>query len=219
MDQLASPFLNSRLNITHQRNHLPHWQQELCFQFVTWHLGDALPIKAHRTLVREREIWLSAHPEPWSDPAAEEYHRLFSDRVDDWLDAGTGSAILRNPDLSQLVLDALLHFEGTRYLMDTLSIMPTHVHVLFQPLADHTLGAIVHSWKSFTAKRLNKQLGQTGPVWMKDYWDRLIRSSEHYWKTRRYILANPEKARLAKGQYRIWERPTPLLVELEHSQR
>ena len=213
MNPPPSPFLDSRLDIAKHRNHLPHWQQDARLQFVTWHLGDALPADVRRAFAREQNAWLATHPRPWCDSVEEEYHRLFSNRLDDWLDAGTGSAILRDSGLSQLVLDALLYFDGTRYLMDALAVMPTHVHALFLPISGRPLESIVRSWKSYTAQRLNERLGQTGPVWMKDYWDRIIRSPEHCWKVRRYILANPAKARLAEGQSRIWERTTPLLAE------
>jgi putative transposase len=212
METPASPFFDSRREVTHHLNRLPHWQQECRLQFVTWHLADALPAEVRRGFVHEQESWLAAHPKPWTDAVEFEFHRLFSDRVNDWLDAGMGSCILQNPDLSQIVLEALLHFDGSKIFMDALAIMPTHVHALFQLRRGHALEQVVHSWKSYTANRLNESLRCTGPVWMKDYWDRMIRSPEHGWKTREYILANPAKARLHPGQYRLWQRNPPLLA-------
>ena len=155
-----------------------------------------------------------SHPEPWTDAVEAEYHSLFSDRLNEWLDAGAGSCLLQQPNLSQLMLDVLLHFDNSRFRMEALAIMPTHVHVLFQLVAGHPLEQVVHSWKSYAANRLNKARHGSGPVWMKDYWDRMIRSPEHGWKTREYILANPAKARLHEGQFRIWHRDPSLLAEM-----
>ena len=215
MEAPASPFFDPRREVIQHRNRLPHWQQEQRLQFVTFHLGDALPAEALRQLSLEQETWRARHPEPWSETLETEYHRLFSDRLHDWLDAGRGSCLLRDPHLSQIVLDALLHFDGSRFRLDALAIMPTHVHVLFQLAPDHKLEDVVHSWKSYSSKRLNETLRRTGAVWMKDYWDRMIRSPEHGWKTREYILANPAKARLPEGHFRIWQRNPPLLAEMQ----
>lgn len=210
MEPSPSPFFDPRREIDRHHNRLPHWQQERRLQFVTWHLGDALPVNVRNQLAQERTSWLAAHPAPLSETDETEYHRLFSDRIADWLDAGLGSCILKNLNLSQIVLDALLHFSGSRISMDTLTIMPNHVHVLFQLGPEHKLEDVVHSWKSYTAQRLNEALRRTGSLWMKDYWDRMIRSPEHYWKVREYILNNPTKARLIEGQYRIWQREPSL---------
>ena len=214
MEPSPSPFFDPRREITRHLNRLPHWQQESRLQFVTWHLGDALPVEAHRQLVCERTVWLAHHPEPWAQSNEDEYHRLFSDRLHDWLDVGMGSCLLQHPNLSQIMFDALLHFDGSRFRLEALAIMPTHVHILFQLVAGFTLEQVVHSWKSYTANRLNEARRHTGPVWMKDYWDRMIRSPEHGWKTREYILANPVKARLSEGQFRIWQRNPSLLAEM-----
>lgn len=170
-------------------------------------------MNARNQLAQERESWLAVHPVPLSETAETEYHRLFSDRIDDWLDAGIGSCILKNPDLSQIVFDALLHFDGFRVFMDAIVIMPTHVHALFQLEPDHKLEDVVHSWKSYTASRLNAALHRTAPLWMKDYWDRMIRSPDHYRKVREHILTNPVKAHLIEGQYRIWQREPSLLTD------
>ena len=203
--------MDPRLDVAKHLNRLPHWQQERRLQFVTFHLADALPAEVRLRFAHEQESWRALHPAPWSETVEAEYHRLFSDRLHDWLDAGTGSCILQRPDLSQLVLESLLHFDGSRFLMDALTVMPTHVHVLFQLADGHELQEVVHSWKSYTANRLNEGLHRTGPIWMKDYWDRMIRSPDHFWKVRHYILANPENARLPEGQYRIWQRDPPLI--------
>ncbi len=91
----------------------------------------------------------------------------------------------------------LLHFDGQRYRMIAWCIMPNHVHVLIESIdAAHLLPSIIHSWKSFTATKVNKLLGRSGSFWMEDYYDRFIRNDAHLQATLDYIRQNPVKAGL-----------------------
>ena len=40
--------------------------------------------------------------------------------------------------------------------------------------------------------------------WQKDYFDRLIRDSTHFWNCARYIQRNPAKANLREGEYSLF---------------
>ncbi len=74
--------------------------------------------------------------------------------------------------------------------------MPNHVHVVFQPLAGHGLADILHSWKSFTAKKANRLLGRLGEFWQREYYDHLIRDGEEFQRIVRYVGENPRRAGL-----------------------
>ena len=74
--------------------------------------------------------------------------------------------------------------------------MPNHVHALLETRAGSPLGAVVHSWKSFTAVEANRALGREGDFWMPDYFDRFIRDSNHLKAAIEYIESNPVKAGL-----------------------
>ena len=54
-----------------------------------------------------------------------------------------------------------------------------------------TLGQIVGAFKSITAKSINTLLGRTGPVWQRNYYERVIRNEEEWNALRRYIRENP----------------------------
>ena len=70
----------------------------------------------------------------------------------------------------------------------------------------------MHSWKSFTANRINEELERTGwqpalpgndkdaqlpgNLWQREYWDRFIRDEKHYHAAIAYILDNPVSAGL-----------------------
>ncbi|WP_425498598.1 REP-associated tyrosine transposase [Haloferula rosea] len=75
-------------------------------------------------------------------------------------------------------------------------IMPNHVHVLIRQ-HDHTsLQTIIHSWKGRSARIINLHLNRQGAFWARDYFDRAIRDSDHFWKCISYIHHNPVRAGL-----------------------
>ena len=48
----------------------------------------------------------------------------------------------------------------------------------------------MYSLKSFTAKQINKVMHRTGRLWQSEYFDRIIRSEEHYKHVLKYIVSN-----------------------------
>jgi REP element-mobilizing transposase RayT len=101
------------------------------------------------------------------------------------------------------VENALLYFDGERYRLLAWAIMPNHVHAMIEQIEGYALGGIIHSWKSFTAKEINKLQRSTGSVWSADYHDRFIRHAEHYECAVNYIELNPVKAGLV-GRAEDW---------------
>ena len=201
--------------------HLPHWKQDAKTYFITWRLADSLPRKKLDQLAEERDGWLAENPKPWTDEQESEYYQRFSDQIDEWLDAGEGSCILRDPENAAIVGDALRHFDGERYTLHAAVVMPNHVHVLVELAEGEDLSKVLHSWKSFTAKKLNEKTKETGQVWQEEYFDRLIRNQDHFNATRRYIGANPSRAGLAEGDYWLFEAGsgtggTPVLPFSDH---
>lgn len=76
--------------------------------------------------------------------------------------------------------------------------MPNHVHVVIEPMCEHLLGAIVKSWKGFSAARINALYDRTGRLWAPEYFDRFMRSHEHLTTTIDYVENNPVAARLCR---------------------
>ena len=164
----------------HSRGYLPHFDSPETIQFLTFRLVDSLPAD-----MIER-LRLMADPIPDAER-------------DEFLDAGAGACWLRQPEIAQIVQDALLHFDGKRYRLIAWAVMPNHVHVLIEPLGGHALSDIVSSWKRFSARMANRLLGRSGPFWQKDYWDTYIRNEHHLESTVGYIENNPVKAGLVKN--------------------
>jgi REP element-mobilizing transposase RayT len=176
-----------------ERN-LPHWRQPHVCYFVTFRLADALPAEKLAALRAEREGWLKKHLEPHTDAEQKEYHRLFSQRIQDWLDAGSGSCLLRDDRVAEIVARALQHFDDQRYALGSWVVMPNHVHAVVTPKEGWLLDHILHSWKSFTAHEINRLMGRTGVVWQHEGYDHIVRNPRALWRIEEYIADNPRKA-------------------------
>jgi len=157
---------------------LPHFDSPEVVQAITFRLADALP----------REVALARAAE------TNAAHRL---RVAAALDAGHGECLLRDPALAEIVEAALIHGAGVKYDLHAWVIMPNHVHALIAPIAGNRLADIVHGWKSWTAKAINRHRGDWGTVWQREYFDRFIRDERHFAAALAYIEDNPVKAGLA----------------------
>jgi type I site-specific restriction endonuclease len=182
---------------------LPHWRQDGATYFVTFRLADSLPQEKLTEWREERDQWLAQHPEPHDAAMRKEYYERFPQRLQQWLDAGTGSCVLALPEVKEIVEKALRHFDGERYRLDEFAVAPNHVHVLVSPLGEHQLSEILHSWKSFTAHEIlkveaaSRRLGEnqrqrrdasaTLTVWQKESFDHIVRSAASMEKFREYI--------------------------------
>lgn len=164
------------------RGYVPHYDEPGLFQLVTFRLHDSLPAIKIAELKNPR---LSL-----SDGQRRE-------ALERYLDAGHGACYLRESRVAQLAQDTLLHFDGERYRLLAWVVMPNHLHVLAQFLADHPLSKVMHSWKSYIANQGNKLLGRSGRFWQREYFDRFIRNERHYRNAVQYVESNPVRAGLA----------------------
>ena len=139
---------------------------------------------------------LQHNPEPWSDaPRNARCSERFSAKLEEWLDAGSGSCVVKDEDLQgKIVADALTHFHGQRYQLAAWVVMPNHVHAIVKPLEGYPLSDILHSWKSYSAHEINKLLGRTGQLWQRESYDHIVRNERALFKIAEYIDRNPEKA-------------------------
>jgi len=184
---------------TRRGTYLPHWTQEGATYAVTFRLADALPANVGADWESERrEIIARARRQNRELTGAEQRQlaKLFSRKVESYLDAGHGKCWLRDNRIAKLVRDALVHFAGQRYKLFAWCIMPNHVHAVMRPMPGETMPQILHSWKSFTAQRANRLLGRDGKFWQPESYDHLIRNEQDLRNQVRYTLENPEKAGL-----------------------
>jgi REP element-mobilizing transposase RayT len=181
---------------------LPHWRQQGTTYFVTFRLADSLPQEKLLQWHEERARWLAEHPEPHDEATRRDYYDRFPQRLQQWLDAGSGSCLLAMPGIKPLVEGALRHFDLQRYRLQDFVVAPNHVHALVSPSGEYRLSEILHSWKSFTAhevlkvaaasRRLAETLQRrdgsaTLKVWQKESFDHIVRSPASLERFRLYI--------------------------------
>ena len=184
----------------HSRGYLPHISTvEASNYFVTIRLADSLP----SVLLRQWQEELALEKIRLSGRQARQRaaERQYNRKVQNYLDKNRGSCSLRRPEITRMVADALRFFEGQRYVLHAWTIMPNHLHVLFQPLNGCSVSSVIHSWKSYTAHRANESLQRSGRFWQPEYFDTLIKSERQFEFCCRYILNNPVIAGLCKNVY------------------
>ena len=86
-----------------------------------------------------------------------------------------------------------------------LTVMPDHVHWLFTlQLGD--LSPLVGRVKTLSARAIHRELGGSGTLWQRDFYDHAVRDDEALVDIARYIVANPLRAGLVKNvaDYSHW---------------
>ena len=204
----SKPFLQPDSHVDRRSRHLPHWQLDGGFYYVTWRLADALPQSKLQAWMDEKRQWLKEHPPPWTRETYVDYKQRFPTRIDAWLDAGYGSCVLRTPGCRRLVSDALLYFDNDRYDMAAFVVMPNHVHALAQLRGTARIETVTHSWKRYSARQINKRLNRHGSLWQQENWDRILRGVPDLVRCLSYIRRNPELAGLAGNEYTYYESPS-----------
>ena len=91
-----------------------------------------------------------------------------------------------------------------RWAVGRYVIMPDHVHFFCRPQAQAvSLSVFMQSWKSWSAKRILRGLGESGPLWQPEFFDHLLRSESSYLEKWEYVWQNPRRAGLA-GESAEW---------------
>lgn len=197
---------------------LPHWSQPGALAFITFRTHDSMPKHIVEEWLAEKTRLLIANGiDPSADDGKIELTKLsqsvatriqnqLSDRWHQQLDACHGLCVLRQPQLSLIVADSLQKFDGDRYELTDYVIMPNHVHLIAAFPEEASMLKQCESWKHYTAREINKQLGNLGRFWQQDGFDHLIRSEEQLRYLRKYIWSNPDKAGLAAESCRRYSR-------------
>jgi len=223
VDAVSSPRLDEldlSLPISHPLGgNLPHWRQDGTTYFVTFRLADSLPKEKLKAWKQERDEWLVANPKPSVDAVSSphsflaeerggdtastlkewqrEYRKRFTERIEQWLDAGEGDCILKTPEVRAILEESLRCFSGDRYGLHGYVIMPNHVHVLVAPFGEHALSKIIKGWKSVSTREINTLRRERGEdtastvVWQKESFDHIVRNAESLEKFSQYIDENP----------------------------
>jgi len=190
------------------RGRLPHWEKDSATYFITFRLGDSLPRNVLKQIEFEKRDIIRTAAQKHRELSSDERNRLArlsSARIEQYLDKGSGACKLRNPALAKVVSEALLHFNERRYRLFAWCVMPNHVHVVVRLFPGYSLAAVLHSWKSYTAKRATDVIGIAGGIWQREYYDHLLRSEAEFERAVRYVVENPVKAGLRNWPW-AWAR-------------
>jgi hypothetical protein len=189
------------------KRRLPHWtlpDTEITY-WVTFRLADSLPAGVLVRWRSERDAWLRENPLPHSPQQEHEYNERFSAKLDDYLDAGSGSCALRQPEIRAFVESALLRFDGVRHDVGAFVIMPNHVHLLTCPHPGNSLSEILAGVKGASARAANAFLGKTGePFWQVESYDHIVRDQAEFYAFWVYLRNNPRRARLRSCEYTLY---------------
>lgn len=200
------------------RRYLPHWFQPNVAVFLTFRTADSLPKETLMLWHREQIEWLREAgmnllptdpiPEFERIPTAvrDQFRRHKGARWNWHLDSCHGVCPLRQRPLAECVVETLRHFDGERYDLDSLIVMPNHVHLLVQFRSPTTCRDQCTSWLRYSARQLNAQLGSKGAFWQSEPFDHLVRSSEQFAYLQRYIAENGTRARLPSTDFLYWTR-------------
>lgn len=197
------PGTDVTLNIRHGA-YLPHWTLEDATYFITFRLADSLPKQVLESWLFEREKIVKTAEQMGRALSIQELkrlHKLHSDRVENYLDAGHGACFMKEDPIAATVANALKHFDGERYDVAAWCIMPNHVHAVVRPHQGQELPDILHTWKPYTANRANKQLGRTGEFWQTESYDHVIRDEMEFWSCVEYVLNNPANVGLRNWKW------------------
>ena len=187
----AIQFLDKKKFVYIWGSKLPHWFQEHKTTFITFRLADSLPqTKIEELLYIKRRMQQEGSFS--NDAIAREvYNETIISKMDEWIDAGYGGCILKEPKTRRIVYDAIHYFDGKQYVLHSFVIMPNHVHILLTPICDIPILNYIGEIKRFTAVRINRLLHIEGKIWQKGTFDRLVRDSTEFQKYWDYIIKNP----------------------------
>jgi putative transposase len=113
---------------------------------------------------------------------------------------------LNHREAAQIVLSSLYWLESQkRIVLDAAVIMPDHLHFV-AALRQDSLDRLMHSLKSYTAKKINVLLNRRGAFWQPQYHDHALRKDEDLNEVVLYTLNNPVRAKLVDDfhEYPYW---------------
>lgn len=199
-----------------QRN-LPHRDQNGALTFVTFRLGDSMPIEVVARWQEEIAEALAQHglagkslETVLNSPGVPEKTKQFlrDHKAERWnfhLDACHGECLLRQPSNAAEVSKSILQFNAERYDVERFVVMPNHVHVLIQMRVGIELRKIFREIQRFSAREINRLMSRTGDLWQGEPFDHIVRSEAQFRHLQHYIFDNPQRAKLRPGEYLYWE--------------
>jgi REP element-mobilizing transposase RayT len=174
---------------------LPHWVVDYGCYALTFHCKDSLPVAAMRKLseIVESESEVNSTDEEFMEQSRRRFKMM-----EHYLDQSYGSCPLREPSL-RFQLGRFLEAYDADFRFRHWAVMPNHLHLLTEPVRFASADAFQRAVKIFKMRStvmVNRHVGDSGRLWMKDGYDRWVRDADEYGRWIRYLRNNPVKAKL-----------------------
>ncbi|WP_428356330.1 transposase [Methyloprofundus sp.] len=163
---------------------LNHYSQLNVYQFVTFRTHDSVDEYLHRV---NQTPDLSISQKQMN--------------IDSYCDRSNKGCYLKG-DVITIIDSYLKQLDPEFYRLIAYSIMPNHLHLLFQQ--NQQLKEIMKRIKGGSALLVNKYLARHGKLWERDYFDKAIRDEIHFLLTYEYIKNNAIKAKLEDADQRFY---------------
>jgi REP element-mobilizing transposase RayT len=191
------------------RHNLPHFQNRGQAYFVTWNLKNAIPQKVfykYATKLNILKTNISFLEQLQSEPlelakakkeyfiSRNKYILAYAEMLDNYM---SPEIDLSQPEIREIMVQTLRFWHGVRLHNFAFTVMPNHVHWVFELYAWDMEGKqvflqdILQSVKRFSSNRINKLLGSAGSFWQKESFDTTIRNERHLQYAIQYTLNNP----------------------------
>jgi len=183
---------------------MPHWRATGAIYEVAFHLDGALPksrqaeIEELRAEIKEgrlRAINLSQRRLEMIARSEQEATRR------KWM-ADPGPGLLADPRCAGVVEAVMIR--GHRWKFDLLawSVMPNHVHAVIHPYDGVDVSDIVKAWKGASNRSIRGIVGGSGPIWQREYFDRIMRTAGETYQAVRYAIENPDAIGMHEWPFR-----------------
>jgi putative transposase len=194
--------MGKQLYPNYYKRNLLHWQPDNSVFSMTVRLYGSLPqakvnqLKIDRTL-KKAELLKKGLRSGEMKRALRKMHELYFGVYDDLLDNETsGPTWLSDPEITEIVISALRHFNNDRYKLICYNIMPNHIHFIFYKL-ECQLTTIMASFKKYAARQANKYLGRIDvSFWAGESYDHRITDRAEFSRKIWCFLNNPVKAKM-----------------------
>ena len=98
----------------------------------------------------------------------------------------------------QIVFDHITSGDPIYYRLFALVVMPDHVHLIAKPNPGIDLPRMSRGIKGVAARKVNQSRKTTGPLWLGESFDRVVRSERELHEKAGYLIENPLRAGLVK---------------------
>lgn len=181
---------------------LPHWHQNNKAYFITFRLDDSLPMSRAAELTGIKRSFEQHNPKPWDAATRLRYHKLISPVEERLLDAGHGECCLRYGPCRNCLAEAISRLNRDVYDVVAYVIMPNHVHMLTVISDGGEAKEMMRIIKGTSSRGINGIMNRMGKLWHRDYFDRIVRSEDHFKHCLNYIVNNPKNLR--EGEYSLY---------------